>query len=224
MREERMRRSPPVLVALALLAWVGPTSAQEVHAGLGYTHIFGAGGFSFTGGYLRSLSRVSSGLQQRLGGELWYANPDVASQAPGNTGRNLVGVGARYELELARCCGQFHPLVALPLQVLHSSIEDRAHLTGGPALALVPGPESPVPAEDVTGSAWGWGAGLELGLRLSLGDQWRVQTSGTAMYQDIYAQSTQHGAWTWHVGLSYWFGGAAGSDARAQQAHVVARQ
>jgi hypothetical protein len=78
-------------------------------------------------------------------------------------------------------------------------------------LLLIPVPESLLPAEDQSGSAWGWSAGVELGVRVSVGTQWNLQTSGTAMYQDIYARSTTNGAWTWHLGVSYGFGGGRGT-------------
>ena len=95
----------------------------------------------------------------------------------------------------------------MPVRLIHSSIPDVATLQAQAAsLLLVPrsGPE--LPSEDRNGSAWGWGAGVELGVRVVLSPQWNLQTSGTAMYQDVYAGSTTSGAWTWHVGLGYRFG------------------
>ena len=55
-------------------------SAQEAHAGVGYAHIFRAGGFSFVTGYLQYLGAPASTVRHRLGGDFWYANTDVASQ------------------------------------------------------------------------------------------------------------------------------------------------
>jgi hypothetical protein len=206
-----MRNCRASLIVLCLVC-AGPAVAQQVHAGVGYAHIFRAGGFSFATGYLQGLSGVTSPLQQRVGADFWYANPDVASRSSGNAARSLVGLGARYEIEVSRCCGRLHPLIALPVQVLHRSVPDRTDiLASRAALLLVPGPESSLPAEDQTGSAWGWSAGVELGLRVSVGTQWNLQTSGTAMYQDIYARSTTNGAWTWHLGVSYGFGGRSGT-------------
>jgi hypothetical protein len=206
-----MRNCRASLIVLSLVC-AAPAGAQEVHAGVGYAHIFRAGGFSFATGYLQGLSGVTSPLQHRIGGDFWYANTDVASLAPGNAGRSLIGLGARYEIEVTRCCGRLHPLMALPVQVLHSSVPQTTDAQASrAALLLVPGPELPLPAEDQSGSAWGWSAGVELGVRLSLGAQWHLQTSGTAMYQDIYARSTAHGAWTWHLGASYGFGGRSGT-------------
>jgi hypothetical protein len=203
-----MRNCRASLIGLCL-ACAAPAAAQQVHANVGYAHIFRAGGFSFETGYLRSLSGLTSPVQQRVGADFWYANPDVASQGPGNSGRSLVGLGARYEIEVSRCCGRVHPLIAVPVQLLHSTVPDVFVAQPLPAaLLLVPGSEpSTVPVEDESGSAWGWGAGVELGVRVSVGGQWNVQTSGTAMYQDIYARSTTNGAWTWHFGVSYGFGG-----------------
>jgi hypothetical protein len=205
-----MRNCRASLIVLCL-ACAGPAVAQQVHAGVGYAHIFRAGGFSFATGYLQGLTSVTSPLQQRVGGDFWYANPDVASQTSGNAARSLVGLGARYEIEVSRCCGRFHPLIALPVQVLHSSVsETTVPLPSGAALLLVPEPGAQLPVEDRSGSAWGWGAGVELGVRVAVGAQWNLQTSGTAMYQDIYARSTTNGAWTWHLGLSYGLGGGSG--------------
>ncbi len=207
-----MRTCRASLIVLCL-ACAGPAAAQEVHAGVGYAHIFRAGGFSFATGYLQQLSGVTSPLQQRVGADFWYANPDVASQTSGNAARSLIGLGARYEIEVSGCCGRFHPLIALPVHVLHSSVPVQTVdvPTLDAALLLVPGPLAALPVEDRSGSAWGWGAGVELGLRVSVGAQWNLQTSGTAMYQDIYARSTTNGAWTWHLGLSYGLGGGSGT-------------
>ena len=201
----RIRELSIVVVSLACTV---PAHAQELHANVGYAHIFRAGGFSFASGYLHTLGAAEATARQRIGGDFWYANTDVASQPAGNAERSVVGLGARYELELTRCCGPVHPIAALPVQLIHSSIPDRTVLlaTERPAIDLVPTPIGGPPAEDLVGSAWGWGAGLELGVRVAVSPQWNVQTSGTAMYQDVYAASTTNGAWTWHVGVSYRFG------------------
>jgi hypothetical protein len=181
-------------------------SAQEVQAGLGYAHIFGAGGFSFGLGYLQALNTASAAVRQRVGGSFWYANTDVASLSPGNSARNLVGIGARYEVEVARCCGPVHPVLAIPVQVLHSAVEEHPLPVQTLALLVVPEPPQSASSEDLS-SAWGWGAGLELGAEVPLGPQWNLRTSGTAMYQDIYAGSATNGAWVWHLGMTYRFGG-----------------
>jgi hypothetical protein len=203
-------RTPGSALLVLSLACIMPLSAQEVHAGVGYAHIFRAGGFSFASGYLQPLNAPTSPLQHRVGGDFWYANTDVASQAPGNAARDVVGFGARYELELAHCCGRVHPMLALPVQVLRSSVPTTPEVLPAASRvtpAVVPTPEPPLPSEDQGGSAWGWGAGVELGLRVGLGPQWNLQTSGAAMYQDVYAGSTTNGAWTLHLGLGYRFGG-----------------
>jgi hypothetical protein len=190
------------------LACTLPARAQELHANVGYAHIFRAGGFSFATGYLQQLGAATAAVRQRVGGDFWYANTDVASQPAGNAGRNVVGLGGRYEVEMTRCCGRVHPVAAVPVQLIHSSVPEPAVLfvSERPAIQLVPTPIEGPPAEDRGGSAWGWGAGLELGVRVAVSPQWNLQTSGTAMYQDVYAASTTNGAWTWHVGLSYRFG------------------
>ena len=191
---------------LSLVCTVG-ARAQELHAGVGYAHIFRAGGFSFATGYLQSLSPASSAARQRVGGEFWYANTDVASRPAGNASRSVVGFGGRYEVELARCCGPVHPVAAIPVQVIHSSVPDATGLVAqSAALVLEPRPDAALPAEDQVGSAWGWGAGVELGIRIDVAPQWNLQTSGMAMYQDVYSASTTNGAWSWHVGVGYRFG------------------
>jgi hypothetical protein len=177
-----------------------------VQAGLGYAHIFGAGGFSFGLGYLQALNAASAPVRQRVGASFWYANTDVASLSPGNAARDVVGLGARYEVEVARCCGPVHPVLAVPIQLLHSAVQDQAVPAQALALLTVPEP-SPTPSSEDFGSAWGWGAGLELGAEVPLGTQWNLRTTGTAMYQDIYPGSATNGAWMWHLGITYYFGG-----------------
>jgi hypothetical protein len=190
-----------------LLIGAAPVEAQEVHADVGYAHIFRAGGFSFAAGYLRALSPPNAAARHRLGGEFWYANTDVASRPSGNADRSVVGLGARYEVELAGCCGKIHPVAAVPVRLIHSSVPGQIKTISEAApLLLEPRPPTSPPREDQDGSAWGWGAGVELGVRLGLSPQWSLQTSGTAMYQDVYAGSITSGAWTWHVGLGYRFG------------------
>lgn len=206
-----MRRCRASLLILCLSS-AAPLGAQEVQAGLGYAHIFGAGGFSLAVGYLQALSAMRAPVQQRLGASFWYANTDVASLSPGNSARDLVGIGARYEVEVARCCGPVHPLLAIPVQVLHSAVEGQV-MPASPAaiaLAVVPEPLPTASSEDQS-SAWGWGAGVELGAEVPLGTQWNVRTTGTAMYQDIYTGSTTNGAWVWHLGMTYRFGGGRGT-------------
>jgi hypothetical protein len=199
-------------VSLVILCWccVAPLSAQEVQAGLGYAHIFGGGGFSFGLGYLQGLNPAGASVQQRVGASFWYANTDLASDAAGNAGRNLVGLGARYEVEMGRCCGPVHPLLAIPVQLIHSSVGERVFPTEPLALSAIPEPGPTLSAEELT-SAWGWGAGVELGAEMPLGAQWNLRTSGTAMYQDIYTESTTNAAWVLHLGATYRFGGRRGT-------------
>jgi hypothetical protein len=197
------------LLVLSLCS-AAPLGAQEVQAGLGYAHIFGAGGFSFGLGYLQSLNTASAPVRQRVGASFWYANTDVASLSPGNAARDVVGVGARYEVEVARCCGPVHPVLAVPVQLLHSAVQEQVAPAQALALLIVPEP-SPTAASEDLGSAWGWGAGLELGAEVPLGTQWNLRTTGTAMYQDIYRGSAKNGAWMWHLGITYRFGGGGAS-------------
>jgi hypothetical protein len=193
-----------------MLSLAVPTTlmGQELQAGIGYAHIFRAGGFSLAAGYTHPIG-PSGAVRQAIGGDFWFANTEVASRTPGNTARDVVGIGARYEVGLLRCCGRVHPMAAVPVRVIHSTVPDPAVLLPadrGPAAILpVPAPISGPPTED-TGGAWGWGAGVELGFRVELSPQWNVGTSATAMYQDVYAGSTTNGAWTWHLGATYKLG------------------
>ena len=193
--------------AVLTLSLVGPAtlSGQELHAGLGYAHIFRAGGFSFATGYVNPIGPPGA-VRQGVGGDFWWANTDVASRPPGNGSRDVVGFGARYEIDFVRCCGRIHPLAAVPVQVIHSSVSLPSDLQDGAAILLLPRPTGTPRAEDRAGGAWGWGAGLELGLQVELSPQWNLATSGTAMYQDVYAASATNGAWTWHLGATYRLG------------------
>lgn len=181
----------------------------EVQAGLGYARVFHGGGISFAAAAERPISSDSSPLRHALGLSFWYANTTVASTPEDPGGRELVGLGIRYELSLHSRSRSVRPVLAVPVQVLRSSIPERTF----PAAALASfraGPEPPesFPVEDQGGAAWGWGAGLELGIHVALGDQLSAQTSVQGMYQDIYAASSTSGAWTWHTGITYRFGGS----------------
>jgi hypothetical protein len=180
----------------------------EVQAGLGYARAFHGGGISFAAGVQRPMSSPSSAIQHALGLNLWYANTTVASTPDAPGGRDLVGLGVRYELGLRARSRYVRPVLAVPVQVLRSSIPDRAFLTAATA-SFRSGPEAPraFPVEDRQGAAWGWGAGLEFGLHVALGEQVSAQTSALGMYQDIYAGSSTSGAWSWHTGITYRFGG-----------------
>jgi hypothetical protein len=177
----------------------------EIQAGLGYARMFEAGGISFSAGLDRFVSPADAGLQHAVGGALWYAHTAIASSPDDPEGRHIVGLGARYRMTLGRS-GTFRPFLAVPVQVLHSEIPDRTTLLSAALLVHgVPEPPPPTPAEDRVGGEWGWGSGLELGLRVAAGARFNAQTSVQALYQDIYASQTSNSAWNWHVGLSYGF-------------------
>ena len=93
--------------------------------------------------------------------------------------------------------------LGLSLWYANTTVASTPDAPGGRELVGLPGS---FPVEDRGGAAWGWGAGLELGIRVALGDQLSAQTSVQGMYQDIYAASTMSGAWTWHAGVTYRFG------------------
>jgi hypothetical protein len=117
----------------------------------------------------------------------------------------MLGLGIRYRLGWQRCCGALHPFVAVPLQVLHSSIEDVPALQAHVASHGIPKPPPGIPTENVTGAAWGWGAGLELGLEVGLAEGLNGDTRVQGLYHNIYDDATSNTAWTWHTGLSYRF-------------------
>jgi hypothetical protein len=173
---------------------------------LGYARVFDAGGISLSAALERFLSSPDAGLQHALGGGLWYAHTGIASAPDDPEGRHIVGLGARYRLTLARGGSSVRPFLAVPVELLHSKIPDRAMLQAASLLVHgVPEPPPPTPAEDRIGAEWGWGTGLELGLRVAVGERLSGQTSVQALYQDIYASQTSHSAWNWHAGLSYGF-------------------
>jgi hypothetical protein len=180
-------------------------SGVEVQAGLGYARVFDGGGISFEAALERHLSSPASRLQHALGGSLWYARTTIASTPDNSNRRKITGLGVRYQIGVGS--RSVRPFLAVPVQLLLSSIPDRAALQGGSLSASgIPDPGLPSPVEDRVGSHWGWGAGLELGLRAGVGRQLSAHSSVRALYQDIYASGTRHGAWSWQAGLSYGFG------------------
>ena len=178
-------------------------AAYELEAGLGYARLFDAGGISFAAGVDRALSPADAGLRHAVGGSFWYAHTGIESFPEDSEGRHTVGLGARYRMMLGGARA-VRPFLAVPLQVLHSEIPDRAALQAGPSLVLgVPENPPPVPVEDHIGGQWGWGAGLELGVRLRMGQRLSGQTSVQGLYQEIYQGSSRNSAWSWHAGISY---------------------
>jgi hypothetical protein len=109
----------------------------------------------------------------------------------------------RYQLAISRS-RSFHPFLAVPLQLLHSSIPDRADLAATAMLVhRIPEAGAPRPLEDHVGGEWGWGTGLELGFRIGAGKRLSAQTSVQALYQNIYGGGSRNGAWNWHAGITY---------------------
>jgi len=207
-------RSALLAVSLITLTLPSPIPAQtfapDFQAGFGYARLFDAGGYSFLAALDQPLSAAPSPVQQALGGGFWYAHTGLASvpDSP-EVGRDLFGVGLRYSVGLLNS-GTFRPFVAVPIQVLHSQVSDNrptADLRIG-ALSAVPQPPPPPPVEDQVGGAWGWGTGLEAGLRLAASKRVSAQTSVQVLYQDIYGAESRNGAWNWHLGMSYAFGGS----------------
>jgi hypothetical protein len=177
------------------------TSGLEFQAGLGYARAFDGGGVSFAAAVDHPLSGKTSPLQHALGGSLWYSHMSLASGY--SAGRDLMGLGLRYQLQLGTCCGRVRPYLAVPVQVLRSHIEERATLQSATFLNGIPDLGPPIPVEDRMGDDWGWGAGLEAGLRFSLSSRVSAQTSVQGLYQRIYQTGTRNGAWTIHGGVTY---------------------
>jgi hypothetical protein len=178
------------------------TSGLVLQAGLGYARAFDGGGLSFAAAVERPLSPASSRVQHALGGSLWYSHMSVASGY--TAGRNLMGVGLRYQLELGACCGHARPFLAVPLQVLRSDVPTRPTLQSASLLLTgIPDPGLPTPVEDRMGSDWGWGTGLEVGFRIGLSPELSAQTSVQGLYHRIYESSTRNTAWTIHGGITY---------------------
>jgi hypothetical protein len=207
-----MRAARFLFVLTSAITTVFPAQAQapgvELQAGLGYARVFDGGGISFAAGVERQLSSPASAWQHALGASLWYAHTTIGS-APNISSlrRDITGIGMRYQLGLGPCCRPVRPFLAIPVQLLLSNIPDRTSLMGASLLAAeIPDTGPPSPVEDLAGSEWGWGAGLELGVRVGLGSNLSAHTSVQSLYQDIYAGSTRHGAWNWHAGLTYQLG------------------
>jgi hypothetical protein len=198
-----------VLLSVVLtcsISFVSPATAQssslELQAGLGYARAFGGGGLSFTAAVEHPLSAPSSRLQHALGGSFWYSHLSIASGY--TAGRNLMGVGLRYQLELGTCCGHARPFFAVPLQVLHSDVPSSPTLASANLLLTgVPDPGLPPPVEDRMGTEWGWGTGREVGFRIGLSSELSAQTSVQGLYHRIYESSTRNTAWTIHGGITY---------------------
>jgi len=200
----RTTRFSPVLFSLVFCspAWAQDTGVQ-FGVGLGYARMFHAGGVSFAAAVDRSVSPESGRLRHAVGGTFWYAHTDIASNPADPEGREILGVGVRYRLGFGpSSAGLF---VAVPVQLLHSSVPDRPMLQASIGRHGIPEPPPAPPEEDRIGSAWGWGAGLELGLRVALAPRLSAQTSVQGLYQDIYAESRDNGAWNWHAGLTFDF-------------------
>ncbi len=205
-----MRAARILLVLTMALVIQLPAQTQapgfEVQAGLGYARVFDGGGISFAAAVERYLSPPTSPLRHAVGGSLWYAHTSIATAPDDPYGRRILGLGLRYQLGLGRS-RSVRPFVAVPVQLLRSNIPDRTDILAGQIQTHgVPDPGPPRPVEDLIGAEWGWGAGLELGVRIRLGSNLNVHTSGQGLYQDIYAEGTRHGAWNWHAGITYQLG------------------
>jgi hypothetical protein len=188
----------------------GQSTGLELQAGLGYARAFDGGGLSFAAAVERPLSDTGSRVQHALGGSLWYSEMSVGSAPSSSLDRRMFGIGVRYQLELRNCCGRARPFFAVPLQLMQSSIPERADLAGAGSLLAgsVPDPGPPIPVEDHMGADWGWGTGLEAGFRVNLSQRVSAHSSAQGLYHRIYEAGTRHWAWSWHAGLSYALGGS----------------
>jgi hypothetical protein len=203
-----MRLALLSIVLTSSLTLVSPLTAQtsplELQAGLGYARAFDGGGLSFAAALERPLSAATSRVQHALGGSLWYSNMSIGSEPTSSNARHLMGIGMRYQLELRNSRGNARPFLAVPVQILRSSIPERATLQSAELLGNgVPDPGPPKPVEDQMGDEWGWGAGLEVGFRVGVSKRLSAQSSVQGLYHRIYESGTRHGAWSWHAGISY---------------------
>jgi hypothetical protein len=202
---------PAALLLILLCTFLLPSSIQaqssslELQAGLGYARVFDGGGISFAAAVERPFSDSTSWVQHALGGTLWYSDMSVGSDPAGTLDRHMLGLGVRYELQLQACCGSARPFLAVPLQLMQSSIPEipTALSSGELSVGTVPRAEPPVPVEDQMGADWGWGTGLEAGFRVNLSGRMRAHSSVQGLYQRIYESGTRHWGWSWHAGLSY---------------------
>jgi hypothetical protein len=199
-------RAPIILLLVCTAVLPSRSSAQgpalSLQAGLGYARVFNAGGISFAAALDRSLSHAESAVQQALGGSLWYAHTGIASAPDDPEGRDLYGVGVRYRVAFGRS-HSIRPFLALPVELLHSHIADRADLVASAQLSRIPELPPARPVEDRIGGEWGWGTGLEIGFSIGAGNRLSGQSSVQVLYQQIYESGTRNGAWNWHAGLSY---------------------
>jgi hypothetical protein len=202
-------RAVTVLVLLSTTAIAASLPAQSpalsLQAGLGYARVFHAGGVSLAAALDRAFSPQPSAVQQAVGGSFWYAHTGIASLPNDTEGRDLYGIGLRYKVAF-RASRLFRPYLAVPVQLLHSRISDRAELLSA-NVSRVPQLPAAGPVEDRVGGEWGWGTGLEIGLRVGGEKRLSAQTAAQVLYQDIYDSGNQKGAWNWHAGLSYALGG-----------------
>jgi hypothetical protein len=193
------------ILAVGLVGRAAAQSALEIQAGLGYARAFDGGGPSFAAALERPLSRQTSKLQHALGGSFWYSQLSIGSRPSSSVQRHMTGVGVRYQVELR--AGRAHPFLAVPLQVLRSSIPTEPTLQAANAsISRVPNPGPVLPVEDRIGSEWGWGTGIEMGLRLGLSSQLTAQTSVLGLYHRIYEAGNRNSAWTIQGGISYQLG------------------
>jgi hypothetical protein len=181
------------------------TPGMEIEAGLGYARIFDGGGFSVSGVLDKPIGSGLEPIQQAVGFGLWYAQTKVASAQADLRHRNIFGTGVRYRVATQRCCGPVHPFLAVPLELLRSSIEEFTHPAAALTSHAVPQPPPAQAIEDAPGGAWGWGTGLEFGVELSVARNLSCQTRVQGLYQDIYAGAATNTAWSWHAGLRYGF-------------------
>jgi hypothetical protein len=193
-----------IMPAMYVSVATAQSPAVKLQAGLGYARAFDGGGISLTAAVERPLSAQTSKVQHGLGGGLWYARTDVRSN-PGQ--REILGLGMRYQLELGPTARGAKLFLAVPVEVLLSHVPDFAALQGASALAsAVPEPGPPAPIENRVGSEWGWGAGLELGVRGRVAQRLSAYTSVQGLYQDIYGAGARGTVWNWHAGITFGMG------------------
>ncbi len=131
-----------------------------------YVRAFGGEGEGVAVEALRMLPFSLLGTQHSFGLSAWYTKADIASGHPFGAQRTLGGVGVRWQAAIETLSGHVRPFLAVPVQLMFSSI---------PGMGAFPTSfESPtVPVADRghqrTALSTGVGAGLKLNVTSGVG-------------------------------------------------------
>ena len=130
-----------------------------------YVRAFGGEGEGVAVEALRMLPVSLLGTQHSFGLSAWVTKADIASGHPFGARRTLGGVGVRWQIAIETLSGHVRPFVAVPVQLMFSSIPD------GFFLASFGSPTVPVAdrGHHRTALSTGVGAGLELNVTSGVG-------------------------------------------------------